>query len=192
MRNFYVFKIVGSPFRAADRLLRFGVVPMNPYEYQYVRKQKGRSQSRLIGIGHNNPPPDIVLEAVPQLPGYFCGMFDASKFWAIRNACFDDGSRVLGSPLSPDGHVRPLAYDVYRSIMDLNSYAEEAPVIVPQRGLKPGDTVILKSGPHAGKRFRLQSTSNNGAKARIIMDFLGGLREVEIKADAVDVAQVAA
>jgi hypothetical protein len=176
MRNFYVFKIVGSPFRAADRLLRFGVVPMNPCEYQYVRKNKAGAASVSV------------LEAVPQLPGYFCGMFDASKFWQIRNACFDDGSRVLGSPLSPDGHVRPLAYDVYRSIMDLNSYAEEAPVIVPQRGLKPGDTVILKQGPHAGKRFRLQSTNASGTKARIVMDFLGGLREVEIKADAVEIA----
>ena len=173
MRQPYAFKVAGSPFRAAERLLRFSVIPMNPCEYRFARKAK-------TGESYMDPR--------PQLPGYFVGMFPADRWFQIRNACFDDGSRVLGSPLSPDGVMRPLAFQTWQDIMELNRYAEEAPIIVNQRGLRPGDTVILRHGPHAGKRFRLQSTSKSGHKARIILDVLGALREVEIKADAVEIA----
>jgi transcription antitermination factor NusG len=172
MRHPYVFKISGSPFRAADKLLRFSVLPMNPCEYRFARKAKTG---------------EAVLEVYPQLPGYFVGMFPVDRWFQIRNACYEDGSRVLGAPLSPDRMMRPILFSAWQTIMELNSYAEEAPVIERQRGLKAGDMVILRHGPHAGKRFRLQSASANGTKARIVMDFLGGLREVEIKADAVEV-----
>ena len=57
----------------------------------------------------------------------------------------------------------------------------------PNGRLKPGDTVILKNGQHAGLRFRLQSTTKSGARAKIIMKVFGEMREVEVKAEHVDV-----
>lgn len=178
MRNPYVFRTKGGrEFAAAGRLLRFGVLPVNPCAYFYVRK---------------NNKGDPILEAKPMLPGYFVGLFPGDKWWQIKNACFDDGSRVLGPVLSPDGMMRPLHDSTYRTIMDLNSYSADAPIIERQRGLKAGDTVILRSGPHAGKRFRLQWASKAGDKAKIVTKFLGALREVEIAAEAVDLVDTVA
>jgi hypothetical protein len=176
MRHPYIFRVKGgSEFKAADRLLRFGVVPMNPCFYAYTRKQGDVA----------------VLTVKAQLHGYFVGMFPSDRWWEIRSATYPDGSRVLGSGLSADGHVRPLDWNTWRNIMDLNSYSADAPVIEPQRGLRPGMMVVLKDGLHAGKRFRLQSMGKSD-KVKIVMDFLGGLRDVEIKdSNAVEIVEAA-
>lgn len=155
----------GTEFRAADRLLRFGVVALNPCHYAYTRK---------------NAKGEAVLTAQPVLHGYFVGMIPLDSWWQITNACHDDGSPVLGRALSVDGERRPLSWPTWHTIMDLNAYYAEAPTIEPQRGLKPGMTVVLKDGMHAGKRFRLQAMGKS-EKVKIVIHLLGGLRDVEIK-----------
>lgn len=178
MRQTYVFRIKGgTEFKAADRLLRFGVMPMNPCRYHYVRKHKTG---------------ETVLEAEPHLKGYFVGLFPSDRWFEIRNACHQDGTRVLGAPLSPDGYMRPLRADIAATIQDMNYYSAEAPVIEQQRGLKVGQVVILKGGVHAGKRFRLQSVSKSGDKAEAMIEFLGSLRPVTIEAASVDIIEEAA
>jgi transcription antitermination factor NusG len=144
---------------------------MNPCVYAYARKAGANS----------------VLEAKPLLPGYFCGLFDPSNLWRVCQAKFDDGSPVLGAGLSHDGHIRPLSLDTWTQILDLNSYTAEAPQVEMASGLRVGQTVILKNGPHAGARFRLERTTKSGSRAKIIMNILGALREVEITAEQVDV-----
>ena len=98
MRHPYVFRCLGGrTFKAADRLLRFGVLPRNPCLYSYARKAGGVS----------------VLEAKPLLPGYFCGLIDPAKLWQVCQAKFDDGSPILGSALSSDGHIRPMPLGIW-------------------------------------------------------------------------------
>lgn len=178
MRKPFVFKIRGgTEFRAAKRLLQFHVMPMNPCEYVYTRRQPGG---------------EAVLDPKPLLPGYFVGMFPTDCWFVLRNVMHEDGTKVLGAPLSPDGVMRPLSPQTFADINDLNSYSAEAPVIEKQRGLSVGQTVILKGGLHAGKRFRLERTSKCRTRATAVIRILGALREVTVTEDAVEIVEAAA
>jgi transcription antitermination factor NusG len=169
MRHPYLFKTRAgvSPFTAADKLLRFGVLAVNPCVYEFVRKEKGGP---------------VIVEARPQLPGYFCGFFDADKLWQVSQA------GVLGRCMSPDHVMRPLDFRVWQQILDMNVLSQEAPEIAPHSALRAGMTVILRHGPHAGKRLRLQSTFSNGKRAKALLEMFGTMREVVVEAGKVEIA----
>jgi transcription antitermination factor NusG len=169
MRHPYLFKTRAgiTPFVAADRLLRFGVMPMNPCVYEFLRKEKAGP---------------VIVEARPQLPGYFCGFFDADKLWQVSQA------GVLGRCMSPDHVMRPLKFETWQEIQAMTRISQEAPEIAPHGSLKPGMTVILRHGPFTGQRVRLQSTWSGGKKAKGLMELFGKMTEVSIEAGKVEIA----
>lgn len=173
MRHPYAFRVMsGHEDRAAKRLLRFDVQAKNPFEYIRLRENED-------GV--------CILKDRAQLPGYFVGLFPAERWFDVRDARYPDGSMVLGRPLSIDGQIRPLDTKTFQIIEEMNSYAEEAPVIPTQHGLKPGDYVILRGGTHAGKRLRVERTNKSGVKAIAVLKILGALREVTFDADLAEV-----
>ncbi len=179
----YCFRIPGGTELKAQAILTgHGLIGTNPVAYEYRRTNKAGTKS---------------VEAVPQLKGYYVGLVPDDVDWhtvlSIRHPMTN--AKVLGKPISVDGTLRPLDALSVLQIKKLQGLEPEAPQIEMQRGLKVGDTVIIRGGLHDGLRTTIKRIRRDNSKGQLVTGLLklfGSWREVSIEATSAEVVEEAA
>ncbi|UOF81835.1 transcriptional activator rfah factor [Caudoviricetes sp.] len=169
----YCFRVQsGTELKAQAILTGHGLIGTNPVAYEYRRANRD-------GVK--------VVEAVPQLRGYYVGLVPDDIDWAtileLRNPITN--IRILGKPISYDGSLRPLDPLSILQIRKLQGLEPESPQVEMQRGLKVGDTIVIRGGLHDGLRTKVKRISRDGSKGQFVVGLLklfASWREVTIAA----------
>jgi transcription antitermination factor NusG len=179
----YCFRVPGGTELKAQAILTgHGLIGMNPVAYEYRRTAKDGTK---------------IVEADPQLKGYYVGLVPDEVNWHVlldlRHPTTNN--RILGKPISLDGELRPLDPLSVLQIRKLQGMEPEAPQIDMQRGLRVGDTVIIRGGLHDGLRTKVKRIRRDNSKGQLVTGLLqlfGSWREVTINAINAEVVGEAA
>lgn len=156
----------GQELPAAAALEAAGCIVALPLEYRFKRR-------------HETGP--AVVYPVAVMPRYLCAdLGDAPNWPSILHMEKGNGKRlitgVLGMGREP--YALPQLVITYVRQMVLSH------LVVPlTRGLMVGDTVIIESGPFAGQRAKV--TRVRRGSARVALNLLGALREVDIAKEVI-------
>lgn len=169
----------GSELKAQATLTGYGLIGRNPVRYEFIRVNKA-------GVK--------IIRATPQLQGYYVALIPDDICWhSLLGLTWQDGTRILGKPLSHDGTLRALDPLTVLQIKALQGCDPIEPDIQIQVGIKPGDTVVIHGGLHDGLRTKVKRRkgTTKGVKLSGVIKILGGLREVtfdEANAEIIEAA----
>lgn len=133
---------------------------INVYLPQIHRRVRGKSQALPFFPGYLFVRADFEIVAPSKLnsmPG------------VIRLLTFDDQPRSIPAPTID--HIRTQVYEIDAQGSRLTHH------------FQPGDTVRLKAGPFRGLEAAFLGPMKPTERVRVLIDFLGGLREADVGVD---------
>lgn len=157
------------------------VAPRLEFRAAIMLNQIGKCTVPLIHklVRENSKSDTKVVRAAPLIPRYIMINMMVPDFPTLRNVTYPNGDVVVKGILG-DVHG-PKALSSFDELIIRRMCKMERAVVSPQRGLSVGDAVIIQSGPHAGKRVRVERIKN-GSDITYLQEMFGGMREWTVEA----------